>query len=160
MALRDRRTNIFFELGCVVALGSLDIWVSSICFKKSNISWPQQPPTRKGIIYQWKMEFWWSIPQKGAGIGHLSARDDPSIRISKMSCWILVPFLSEAAEASRYYFFENWWKKLKCPKLLKPLGILIWKKYWSVYPFEPFSFIHFTLIHPESGDFLHKITVR
>ena len=27
------------------------------------------------------MEFWWSIPQKGASIGHLGARDDPIIRL-------------------------------------------------------------------------------
>ena len=38
---------------------------------------------REGIIYQWKIEFCWSIPQKGAIIGHLGARDDPTIRISK-----------------------------------------------------------------------------
>ena len=29
-----------------------------------------------------KMNFWWSIPQKGTGIGHLGARDDQIIRIS------------------------------------------------------------------------------
>ena len=45
----------------------------------------------------------------------------------KKSHWILTLFLSEAAEASRYYFFENRWKKLKCPNLLKPLGTLIFK---------------------------------
>ena len=31
------------------------------------------------------------------------------------------PFLSEAVEASWCYFFENWFMKLKCPNLLKPL---------------------------------------
>jgi hypothetical protein len=34
----------------------------------------------------------------------------------------LVPFLSEAVEASGCYFFENWLMKLKCPNLLKPIG--------------------------------------
>ena len=33
------------------------------------------------------------------------------------SCWILAPFLSEAAEAIIWIFFENWWMKLKCPNL-------------------------------------------
>ena len=33
------------------------------------------------------------------------------------SCWILAPFLSEAAEASLCYFLENWLMKLKCPNL-------------------------------------------
>ena len=35
--------------------------------------------------------FWWSIPQKGIGIGHLSARNDQIVRISiflmKWGCW-------------------------------------------------------------------------
>ena len=35
---------------------------------------------------------------------------------------ILALFLSEAVEASRCYFFENWWIKLKCSLLLKPLA--------------------------------------
>ena len=29
------------------ASGGLDIWVSSNCLQKSNIDWPQQPPTEK-----------------------------------------------------------------------------------------------------------------
>ena len=32
----------------------------------------------------------------------------------EISYWILAPFLSEAVEASQYYFFENWFIKLKC----------------------------------------------
>ena len=65
-----------------------------------------------------------------------------------MSYGILAPFLLEAAEASRYKFFENRWKKLKCPNLLKPLGTIIQQNYWSFYPSEPFSFVHFNMIHP------------
>ena len=38
------------------------------------------------------LDFWWSIPQKGTGIGHLGARDDQIIKISnfflmKWGCW-------------------------------------------------------------------------
>ena len=38
---------------------------------------------------------------------------------------ILAPFLSEAVEASRCHFFENWLMKHKFPHLLKPLGTMI-----------------------------------
>jgi hypothetical protein len=34
-----------------------------------------------------KLDFWWSIPQKGTGIGHLGARDDQIFRISKFFFW-------------------------------------------------------------------------
>jgi hypothetical protein len=62
MALRDRRTNIFSKIGCLVASGGLDIWVSSICFQKSNISWPQQPPTEK--VLKFNMTFFMILPKK------------------------------------------------------------------------------------------------
>ena len=39
----------------------------------------------------------------------------------------LAPFLSEAVEASVFYFFLNWLMKLKCPNLLKPLDTIIQK---------------------------------
>ena len=62
--------------------------------------------------------------------------------------WYLVPFLSEAVEASLCYFFENWFMKLKCPHLLKPLGTIFQQNYWFFYPSEPFIFVHFNMIHP------------
>ena len=37
----------------------------------------------------------------------------------------LIPFLSEAVEASLCYFFENWLMKLKFPNIPNPLGIII-----------------------------------
>ena len=61
---------------------------------------------------------------------------------------ILALFLSEAVEASRCYFFENWWMKLKCPLLLKPLATIVQENYQSFYPSEPFRIIHFTMRHP------------
>ena len=51
MALMGRRINIFVELWCLVASGGLDIWVSWTSFQKSNISWPQQPPTGKVLKF-------------------------------------------------------------------------------------------------------------
>ena len=47
MTLRGRRIDIFIILWCLVALGGLNICVSSITFHKNYISWPQQPPTEK-----------------------------------------------------------------------------------------------------------------
>ena len=47
MPLRDRRINIYLGFWCLMASWGVDIWVSSICFQKSNIDWPQQPPTEK-----------------------------------------------------------------------------------------------------------------
>ena len=50
MALRGRKINNFLELWCLVSSGGLGIWVSSASFPKSNIGWPQQPPTEKVLI--------------------------------------------------------------------------------------------------------------
>ena len=61
---------------------------------------------------------------------------------------ILAVFLSEAVEASRCYFFENWWMKLKCPLLLKPLATIVQENSQSFYPSEPFRISHFTMRHP------------
>ena len=47
MALRGSRVKNFDELWCLGASGGLDFCVSSISFQKSNIGWPQQPPTEK-----------------------------------------------------------------------------------------------------------------
>ena len=51
MALRGRRINNFVELWCLVASGGYKFWVSWISFQKSNISWPQQPPTGKALKF-------------------------------------------------------------------------------------------------------------
>ena len=61
MPLRDRRINIYLEFGCLVASGGVDIWVSSICFQKSNIDWPQQPLTEK--VLKFNMIFHDSTPK-------------------------------------------------------------------------------------------------
>ena len=67
----------------------------------------------------------------------------------------MAPFKLEAVEASLCQFFENWWLKLKCPNLLKPLGSVIQQNNWSFYPSEPFSFVHFNMIHPVCEYLVH-----
>ena len=47
MALRGSRIENFNELWFLGALGGYDFCVSSTSFQKSNIGWPQQPPTEK-----------------------------------------------------------------------------------------------------------------
>ena len=53
-----------------------NFWVPQLFSKKSNISWPQQPPTERVPDISEKLDFWWSILWKGASIGHIGARDD------------------------------------------------------------------------------------
>ena len=47
MALRGSGIENFDELLCLGASGGLEFYVSSTSFQKSNIGWPQQPPTEK-----------------------------------------------------------------------------------------------------------------
>ena len=57
LALRDRRTNIVFDLWCLVASGGADICVSSTSFQKNDIGWPQQPPTERVSDISEKFDF-------------------------------------------------------------------------------------------------------
>ena len=50
MALRGSRIENFDELWCLVALGGLEFCVLSTSFQKSNVGWPQQPPTETVLI--------------------------------------------------------------------------------------------------------------
>ena len=45
MALRGNRIENFNELWFLGALGGYDFCVSLTSFQKSNIGWPQKPPT-------------------------------------------------------------------------------------------------------------------
>ena len=60
----------------------------------------------------------------------------------------LAPFLSEAVEASVFYFFKNWLMKLKCQNLLKPLDTIIQENYQPFYPSEPFRITRFQMRPP------------
>ena len=68
--------------------------------------------------------------------------------------WYLIPLLSEAVEASRCYFFENWLIKFKCPNLLNTLGTMIQDNYQSLYLSGPFTLARFNMRHPVSLQFL------
>ena len=68
--------------------------------QKSNIGWPQQPPTEKVPNISEKLDFWSSIPQKGTSIGHFSARDDQTIRARKFFWENLALEAVEASEVA------------------------------------------------------------
>ena len=51
MALTGSRMENFDEIWCLVASGGYDFCVSSTSFQKSNIGWPQQPPTEKMLKF-------------------------------------------------------------------------------------------------------------
>ena len=51
-ALRGRKINNFVELWCLVTSGGYKFWVSWISFKKSIISWPQQPSIGKALKFK------------------------------------------------------------------------------------------------------------
>ena len=75
MTLRGRKIENFDDISVAAWSGGLFICVSSISFQKSSISWPQQPPTERVSDISEKLDFWWSIPQKGTSIGHFGARN-------------------------------------------------------------------------------------
>ena len=47
LALTGRRIDNFSKVCCLVASRGLYIWVSLVSFQKSNIGWPQKPPTER-----------------------------------------------------------------------------------------------------------------
>ena len=65
MALRGRRIENFLELWWLAASRVVDICVSSISFQKSDISWPQQPPTEIVLISVKNWIFDGPFPKKG-----------------------------------------------------------------------------------------------
>ena len=89
--LRGRKINNFLKLWCLVALRDVEICVPCKYFQKINTGWPQQPRTERISDISRKFNFWWSIPQKGPGFDHLSARSiQPSgsvIFLMKWGCW-------------------------------------------------------------------------
>ena len=60
-AVRDRGINNFIEVWFLMALGGVEIWVSSNSFQKNYIGLPQQPPTEK--MLKFNMVFHDSTPK-------------------------------------------------------------------------------------------------
>ena len=81
---RPPKNNFLVMMKASVYSRDAAIWVSSISFQKSNIAWPQQPPTEKIPNISEKLDFWWFIPQKGTSIGHFGARDKETIMIRNL----------------------------------------------------------------------------
>ena len=80
MALSGRKIENFDDISLSAWSRGLPICVSSTSFQKNDIGWPQQPLTERVSDISEKLDFWWSIPQKGNGSDHLG---DQTIRISK-----------------------------------------------------------------------------
>ena len=89
----------------------------------------------------------WSLAPKWPILVHFCGMDHQKSNF----LLILAPFLSEAVEDSRCYFFENWFMKLKIYYLLKPLGTITQQNYWFFYPSELIHFAIFTMRHPVWG---------
>ena len=68
MALRDSGIKIFDNLWCLGASGGLEFCVLLVSFQKSNIGWPQQPPTENvqklKMIFHHSTKNWLSKHQK------------------------------------------------------------------------------------------------
>ena len=103
--------------------------------------WPEQPH----FIKKWLILLvWWSLAPIWPLLVHFCGMDHQKSKL----LLILVPFLSEAVEDSRFYIFGNWFVKLKFPNLLNPRGTIIQQNYWSLYPSELIYFALFTMRHP------------
>ena len=113
-ALTNGQIEIFNFISKVAYSGGYDIWFLSTSFQKSNIGWPQQPPTERMSDISEKLDFLWSIPQKGSGIDHLGAKDDQNIRISN--------FCDEMRLL----------KSLRPLRLLRPLRTLRLQRFWGL----------------------------
>ena len=68
-----------------------------------------------------------------------------------MSRSILAPFLSEAVEASRCYFLENWLMKHKWATLVTMQSEIQHQNSQYFYPSEPFTLDHSDMRHPVQG---------
>ena len=98
------------------------------------IGWPQQPLTQKVSDISEKLDFWWSIPQKGTGIGQLGAREDQTVRISnflmKWGCrghwgcrsfkaWKITTEDFRVIQALEFSFIFMFWKKVFLGRIMK-----------------------------------------
>ena len=119
MALRGRRINNFLKLWCLVALGGLDIWVSSsTSFQKSNIGWPQPPFYCVPSIFAVFKNLVWEIWFQKSG----SAKSDffSGWRLGKKGGFVFINSLFcrlEKSGSSNLDFFEVTDQRKKNPSL-------------------------------------------
>ena len=116
---RPTKNNFLVKMKVSVYFWGLGIWVSSTNFWKSNIGWPQQPPSERVPYISEKLGLWWSISQRMTSIGHFGAIDDQTIRI-RIFFWgnravkaveaIEVAEAAEASEVSEAVEVSKAWK--------------------------------------------------
>ena len=146
---------------------------TSPVFKKNDIGWPQQPLTEKVSDISKKLDFWWSVPQKGTGIGHLGARDDQTIRISiflmKWGCrghwghwgcwghwghWVCRKITTEdfrVIQAFEFSFIFMFWKQFLWGRIMK-YNIEFWQVFcWRLLRLVNVIFLKTGCYHSDSG---------
>ena len=123
MAMRGQRINNFLELGCLVALGGVDIWVSSPTFQKSNICCPQQPSTEKVLKFNLRFHdsnqksCFQNIKKKAEFINlddsEVLSSDFPCLKTSTASLTSSASTTSMASTTSTALFYQRtywfWW---------------------------------------------------
>ena len=117
-----KNMQVIFCLKALKFSGS-DIWVSSASFQKSNIGWPQQPPTAKLIFtwLSWFIQFFFQnikIKKISPKYIELKSLDDSEVLSSgfedlKTSLISAASTTSLASPASKALFYQgtswSWW---------------------------------------------------
>ena len=122
-ALRGKRINHFIELWFIVCSGGLEIWVLSTSFQKSDIGWPQQPPTEK--VLKFDVIFHDSIKKlsfskhqckavfKNLNDSKVLSSDFPALKTSAASMTLTASTTSVASMTSTASFhqkiYSSWW---------------------------------------------------
>ena len=123
LTLTDRNMQARFYLKVVLKSWGSDIWVSSTSFQKSNIDWPQQPPTEIGPKIQhdisWFYHFFFlSKHQNKAELKNLHgsevlSSDFPSLKNSAASMASTASTTSMASMTFTASFHQknycSWW---------------------------------------------------
>ena len=122
-ALTGWRINNFIELWCIVGSPGLKFWVSLTSFQKSNIGWPQQPPTEKvlnfNMIFHDSVNFFSSSKHeseahfKNLNDSEVLSSDFPCLKTSAASITSTASTTSVASMTStatfHQKFYLSWW---------------------------------------------------
>ena len=125
------------ELMSIAGSGCLDIWVSVISVWKitfAGLTASNRNVSDYSDISE-KLEFWWSIPQKGTSIGHFDARNDPTISFRDFFLSNRAVDVDEASEVAEVT------EVIEAAEVLRPEISLMSNEYFRVIQVLDFSFI-------------------